>query len=109
MFARALLWSGRVLGKIFEDGEGWHGKNLLVFHEPHGLIAQLVGMVYRSHSCLRGEKRPRLSSGMHCDAPSQACCFFDGGFQLRLGVLIRSREFSVSNGILPSLINFDEV
>src|ERR1700680_3936686 len=97
MFARALLWGGCVIGKIFKDGESRHRENLLFLHQPHGLVAQLVGMVDQSHSRLCSEKRPWLSRGMHGYAPTHARRLFYGGFQLRLGVLIRRREFSLPN------------
>src|SRR5207302_4848260 len=60
VLARALGWSRGVLGKIFEDGECGHGKDLLLLHQPHRLFAQLIGVIDRSHESLRPVERPRF-------------------------------------------------
>ncbi len=109
MFARALLWRRRVIGKVFEDGESRHREDLLFLHQAHGLVAQLIGMVNGNHSRLRGVERSRLAGGMHRDAFAHTRRFFDCCFQLRFGVLIHGREFSIPNRICPSLINLDKV
>ena len=95
--------------KIFEDREGWNGENVFLFHQPHGLFAELVGVIDGSDSGLRSEKCSGLSGGMHGDASAQPRRFFDSGFELRLGVLVRSCEFSIVQRVGSGLINLDEV
>ena len=82
LFARALLRSGGVIGEIFEDGEGGDGEDLLLFHQAHGLVAELVGVIDGGHAGLRGVERAGFSGGMNGDALADARGFFDGGVQL---------------------------
>ena len=58
-------------------------KICFLFHEPHGLIAELVGVVDRNDSCLRGKERAGLSSGVDRDASADARSLFHRRLQLR--------------------------
>jgi hypothetical protein len=85
-----------VLGEVFEDGEGGHGEDLFLAHQPHGLVAELVGVIDGSHSGARGVERARLSGGVHGHALAHARGLFHGGAQFGFGVLIRRGEFAVA-------------
>ena len=98
-----------MIGEVFEDGEGGDGENLFLPHQPHGLVAQLIGVIDGNDTRLRGIERSRLSRGVNGDVLAESRGFFDGGFQLRLRVLIRSGEFPVFHRVCAGLVNLDEV
>ena len=90
MFVRALFRRRGMFGKIFEDRKRGDREDLLFLHQPHGFVAELIGVVDRDHAGLRGEERSRLSGGMNRHVFAEASRFFHRGFELRLGVLIGS-------------------
>ena len=56
-----------MLCKVFEDGECGHGEDLLFLHQPHGLVAELIGVVDGNDAGLRRKKGSGLSSGVDRD------------------------------------------
>ena len=49
-----------MLREVLKDGKRRHREDLLLTHQPHRLVAELVGMIDGSNSCLRCEQRARL-------------------------------------------------
>src|SRR5260370_4494327 len=109
MFALCLCRGFRMFGKILEDGEGGHRENLLFAHEPHGLSAQLVGMVDGCHSRLRSVERSRLTRAMYRNPLAQTRRLLDRGPELGFCVLINSRQSARLNRAWTGLINLDEI
>jgi len=66
-----------MLGEVLEDRKGRHRENLLFTHQPHRLVAKLIGMINRSYSRPRREKRARLAGGMHCHTLAEARSLLD--------------------------------
>ena len=77
-----------MIGKILEDGKGWHGEDLFLAHQSHRFVAQLVGMVNRCNSRLRREQSSRFAGGMHRHALARSRGLLHRGTQFRFGVLI---------------------
>src|SRR5260370_20168280 len=109
MFALCLCRGFRMFGKILEDGEGGHRENLLFAHEPHGLSAQLVGMVDGCHSRLRSVERSRLTRAMYRNPLAQTRRLLDRGPELGFCVLINCLQSAPSNQFSPVLTNFDQI
>src|ERR1700733_13260983 len=67
MFSRGLSRRGRVAGEVVKNREGRHCEDLLLAHQPHGLVAELVRMIDGYHASPRRECSSRLSRRMHGD------------------------------------------
>jgi len=50
-----------VIGEVIDDGEGGHREDAAFSHQPHGFVAQLIGMVDRRHAGARRIERARLT------------------------------------------------
>ena len=59
-------------GEVLEYGEGGNGVDALGFHEAHGLIAQLRGMVDGGDAGLRRVEGSGLAHRMHGDTAAPA-------------------------------------
>ena len=57
-----------MLGKVFEDSESRHGEDLFFAHEPHGLVAELIGVIDGGHASLRRIERARFARGVDGNA-----------------------------------------
>jgi hypothetical protein len=96
-------------GKVFGDGEGWYGVDLLLAHDAHGFRAELVGMVDGSDTGLGCVEGSGLSGGVDSDAGAQASGLMNGGFKLGLGVLVRRGELTIDEAVGAGLVDLDEV
>ena len=93
-----LCFSGRrgMTGKVLRDGKGRHGEDLLLPHDSHRLVAQLVGVIDRRDARPRGIQRARLARRMHRNALAGPCGFLDRGAEFGFGVLVRRGKPAVA-------------
>src|ERR1700683_3483516 len=89
---RSLLRCVRMFREIFENGKSWNSEYLLFPHDPHGLVAQLVGMVDRNDPSLRRIKRARFAGRMNGDVLTRARGFVDRDLKFSLCVLVNRGE-----------------
>jgi hypothetical protein len=82
---------------------------LLFAHQPHGFIAELIGVIDGSYTGLRGVKGARLARGVNGDALSDARSFSDGSAEFGLGVLIGCRELPVLKTVFAGFVDLDEI
>ena len=75
----ALRGTAGVVGEIFGDGKSWHGENLLLAHQAHSFVAEVISMIDRDHAGARGVKRPRFAGCVDGHTFAGACGFFDSG------------------------------
>ncbi len=108
-FARGELGRGFVIGRVFGDGKSWDGRNLLFAHQPHGFVAELVGVIDRSHTRLRGIQRSGFTDGVHGNLSPLARGLAHGRLKLGFRILIRRMELAVAHRVRPGLIDLDEV
>ncbi len=84
-----------MIGEVFGNGESRHGEDLFLAHQPHGLVAQLIGVIDGDHAGPRGIERARLAGGMHRNPLADARRLLNRGAKLGFGVLVRRRELAV--------------
>ena len=85
-------------------------KICFLFHEAHGLVAELIGVIDRDNAGLRRIECSGLSGGVNRDMFAEARRFFDRGFELRLRCTGKECEsLSVSDRVGAGLIDLDEV
>ena len=107
--ARGGFGAGGLSSEIFGNGESGHSENLFLLHEAHGFVAELIGVIDRDDACLRGVKSARFAGSVDSDVFAGASSFGNGGGKFGFGVLKRSGEAAVANGVGAGLVNFDEV
>ena len=98
-----------MIGKVFEDGEGRNGWNLLFAHDAHGFGTQLRSVIDGRHARLCRIERPGFPHCMHSNLRAQARGFIHSCFQLICRVLIGRGEDSVVDRIFPGLVDLDEI
>ena len=81
-----------MIREVFEDGERGDGENLLLVHQAHGLVAELVGVIDGDDAGARGIQRAWFAGGVNGDVLAHARGFRHCGGQLRFGVLVRRGE-----------------
>ncbi len=54
-----------MVGEVFEDGEGGHGEDSFLFHQAHGFVAELVGVIDGGDTRLCRIEGAGLSGRMH--------------------------------------------
>ena len=95
--------------KIFKNRKCRNREDPLFAHQPHRLIAQLIGVIDRRHSRLRCKQRSRLARRMYRHARPNSRRLLHRRAQLSLRVLIRRRELAILYHVRTSLINLGEV
>ena len=76
-------------GEILEDRKRRNGENLLLAHQAHGFVAELIGMIDGSDTGARGVSGARLAGGVHGHVLADSRRLRHRGFQLNFGVLVR--------------------
>ena len=109
MLALGSRGSRGMVGEIFGDRKGGNGEDLLLLHEAHGFVAQLVGMIDGDDAGLHGVEGARLTGGMDGDVLANTSGFLNGGGELCLGILIRSRKVAIADRVAAGLVDLDEV
>jgi hypothetical protein len=87
----------------------WARRRLFFTHDPHGLVAELVGVVNGNDTGLRCIECAGFASGMDRNALAGTRGFIDSGFEFGLGVLVNGGESAVANRIWAGLIDLDEI
>ena len=54
-----------MIGEVIDDGEGGHREDAAFPHQPHGFVAQLVGVIDGCHAGARRLQRAGLAGGVH--------------------------------------------
>src|SRR5215469_15324779 len=98
-----------MLSKVFLDSEGGHGGDLLFAHQPHGFIAELIGMVDRGYTRPNGIEGARLAGGVNGNAFADTPSFSDGDAEFGFGVLVWGRELPLLKRVCASFVDFDEI
>ena len=98
-----------MIGEIFEDGESGHGEDLLLAHDAHGFVAELVGVVDGGDAGACGIERAGLSGGVDRDALADARGFVDAAVEFGFGVLIGRGKFAIDDGVRAGFVDLDEV
>ena len=109
VFAPGSRGSSGVIGEVFADGEGGHGEDPFLFHEAHGFIAELIGVINGEDTRLGGVESTGFSGGVDGDVFPSAGGFLDGRGKFGLGVLVGGGETALADGVGAGLIDFDEV
>src|SRR5437879_3928103 len=98
-----------MLSKIFLDGEGGYGGDLLFAHQPHSFIAELIGMVDRCYTRPNCIERARLTGGVNGNSLANAPGFSDGGAEFGFGVLVWSRKLPILERVRAGFVDFDQI
>src|SRR5579872_1166025 len=106
-FTFSLLGRGGMFREVFEDSKSWHGEDLLFAHEPHGLVAKLVGVIDGGHASLRRIERPRFSGSVNRNPFTGAGRFVDSGSEFGFCVLINRSEAAIANRVRAGFVNLD--
>ena len=93
---RRLRRRGSVIGKVLGNRERRHGEDLFFTHQPHGLVAELVGMIDGNNAGPCGIQRARLPGGMDSDALAGARSLLYGSAEFGFSILVRRRKVAIT-------------
>src|SRR6266404_448417 len=108
-----LMWravrSQRVSDEVLRDSERGHGENMLLSHQPHRLVAELIRVLNGLNPSPGGVESARLARGMNCNILANASRLTDSRGEFAFAVLIWSRELAIADCVWSGLINLREV
>ena len=99
----------RMFGKVLLDGERRHSGDLLFMHQPHGFVAELIGVIYGSHASSNGVEPARLARGVDGNALAHARGFSHSGAEFGFRVLIGRGELAIAERILAGFVDLYEI
>ncbi len=100
---------GGVIGEVLGNGEGGHSEDAALFHQTHGFIAQLKGVIDGSDAGASRVEGPRFSGGVYGDALAGTGGFFDGGIELFKRVLVGRDEAAIDDSVFSSFVDLSKV
>src|SRR5579859_4825047 len=109
MGARGLRRRRGMIGKVFGDGKGRYGKDLLFLHQAHRLVAKLRGMVNGGDACTSGIEGARLARRVDRNPLTGTRSLLNRSAEFGLGELIGSGKLAVPKRIPAGFIDLDEV
>src|SRR5260370_21496483 len=98
-----------MVGKEVLDGERGHGGDLLVAHQAHGFVAELIGVIDGGHASANGIKRAGLARGVDRNALADASSFTDGGAEFGFVVLVGPGPLSILESVFAGFVAFYEI
>jgi len=78
-------------------------------HQPHGFIAQLIGMIDGGHTGSNGIKRAGLARGVDGNAFAHPRGFADRGAEFGFRILIGRGELAIPKRVFAGFVDLDEV
>src|SRR5207245_9494433 len=88
-----------MFGKVLLDCERRHSGDLFFVQQPHGFVAERIGMIYGSHASSNGIERAWLARGVDGNALAHALGFSHSGAEFGFRVLIGRGELAIAERI----------
>ena len=99
VFSRRRAGVAACSAKYSEDSKSRHRENLLLAHQPHGFITELIGVIDRRNPGPRRKQCARFAGGMHRHALAGPRRLRDRRTQFRFCVLINRGELSALRNV----------